>query len=145
MLDDAPTPHLIEFAFESQMSPDANPEALLQLARQCWKYNTRMGISGRMHLKGDRFEQVIEGVCAVVQPLAARILADPRHGLIRIDRFGSLAARHFAGWSVVGLAPEAAGDAAAPAPALSGDNVRALASWRHPPPAELPRLATLRF
>ena len=90
----------------------------LRLARQCWTWNTRMGITGELCLKGDRFIQVIEGRCRIVQPLAARILTDPRHGLIRIDRFGRLAARRFGGWSLRGMAvPEASPE---PVPAVWG-------------------------
>jgi hypothetical protein len=131
---------LIEFAFESQMASGLEPEALLRLARQCWTWNTRMGVTGELCLKGDRFIQVIEGPCRIVQPLAARILTDTRHGLIRIDRFGLLAARRFGGWSLRGMAVREARPE--PVPAVWGANVRALpTAGRRIPPADLPRVA----
>ena len=55
--------------------------------------------------------QVVEGRCADVLRLAARILADPRHGAIRILAFRALPARRYAAWTVsgfdLGAAPEA--------------------------------------
>ena len=112
---------LVEFAFESEADSDLTPADLLMLARACWQFNTRMGLTGEIRLQGERFIQTIEGPCAVVQPLAARILADPRHGLIRIDAFGRVAAKRFSTWRVSGFASPA--DAACP---LRAANLRSV-------------------
>jgi hypothetical protein len=103
---------LIEFAFESQVADDLTAACFARLARQSWSFNIRAGLTGELRLQDRRFVQVIEGGCAEVLPLAARILADPRHAAIRITALRSLAARRFAAWTVSGFdfgaAPEAA-------------------------------------
>lgn len=95
---------LVEFSFESEVpSGGLPPSALARLARQSWSHNTRLGLTGRLAFLGDRFESTIEGPCAFVQPLAARILCDHRHGLIRIVAFQPLAKRRHAAWELEGF------------------------------------------
>jgi hypothetical protein len=101
---------LIEFAFESQVADDLRPASFARLARQSWSFNVRAGLTGELSLQDGRFVQVVEGRCATVLALAARILADPRHGAIRILAFRSLPGRRFAAWTVngfdLGVSPE---------------------------------------
>ena len=75
----------IEFAFESQVADDLTAASFAPLVRQSWSFNLRAGLTGELRLQDRRFVQVIEGRCAEVLPLAARILADPRHAAIRIS------------------------------------------------------------
>ncbi|HVL19736.1 MAG TPA: BLUF domain-containing protein [Amaricoccus sp.] len=94
---------LVEFSFVSKVSPDLPTSALLRLARQSWSFNLKMGLTGTLRLVGDTFAEEIEGPCDVVQPLAARILGDPRHGAIRISAFRRLERRRHPGWSTSGF------------------------------------------
>lgn len=120
---------LVEFAFESQVATGVGPGQLIALARRAWSFNTRMGLTGEMRLEGGRFVQMVEGPCAVVQPLAGRILADPRHGAIRLIALRRLAARRHAGWSMVGFEAEAT----CPLPARRAANLHFIPSSRRPP------------
>jgi hypothetical protein len=103
---------LVEFAFESEAAEELAPEALVRLARQSWSNNVRAGLTGELRLERGRFVQVVEGRCAEVLRLAARILADSRHGAIRILALRALPARRHAAWTVKGFefieTPEAA-------------------------------------
>jgi Sensors of blue-light using FAD len=94
---------LVEFAFVSRVSPALPPAAVLRIACQSWSFNTRMHLTGELRFAGGRFEQVVEGRCSVVLPLAARILADPRHTAISITAFRPLAGRRFAHWTLAGF------------------------------------------
>ena len=94
---------LVEFAFESEASEDLTPEFVARLARQTWSSNVRAGLTGELRLQDGRFVQVVEGRCADVLRLAARILADSRHRAIRILAFRALPARRHATWTVQGF------------------------------------------
>lgn len=94
---------LVEFSFISKVQPGLPTSALLRIARQSWSFNLRMGLTGELRLIGDTFAEELEGPCDVVQPLAARILGDDRHGSIRISAFRRLSARRHAGWSTSGF------------------------------------------
>ena len=58
------------------------------------------GLTGELRLQDGRFAQVVEGRCADVLRLAARILADPRHGAIRILAFRALPPAAMPTWTV---------------------------------------------
>ena len=92
-----------EFAFESQAADDLTPETLTRLARQSWSGNVRAGLTGELRLEDGRFFQVVEGRCADVLRLAARVIADSRHRAIRVLAFRALPARRHAAWTVQGF------------------------------------------
>ena len=95
---------LVELSFESEVAAGGlPPAALCRLARQSWSFNTRMGLTGGLEHWEGRFRATIEGACAIVQPLAARIFCDRRHGLIRIVAFRPLATRQHQGWLLSGF------------------------------------------
>lgn len=94
---------LVEFSFVSRVPPGLGTSGLLRLARQSWSFNIRRGLTGTLRLTDRRFAVVIEGPCEVVQPLAARILRDDRHGSIRILAFHRIAGRRHAHWSTEGF------------------------------------------
>lgn len=120
---------LVEFAFESQVAAEVGSGQLMALARRAWSFNTRMGLTGEMRFEGGGILQVVEGPCAVVQPLAGRILADKRHGAIRLIALRRLAARRHAGWSMAGFEVEAA----CPLPARRAANLHFIPRSRRPP------------
>ena len=109
---------LVELAFVSRVAEGLPSSVFLRLARQSWSFNTRTGLTGELVLYGGRFAQVIEGGCATVQALAARILADRRHEAIEVTAFGRLAARRHAGWRLVGFEFEPPVVALQPPPSL---------------------------
>ena len=94
---------LMEFAYDSRVAAALPPAACLRLARRAWSFNRRMGLTGHLSLRDGRFLQVIEGPSEVVLPLAARILADRRHGSLTISAFGALDRRRYADWSMDGF------------------------------------------
>jgi hypothetical protein len=95
---------LVEFAFASVAAPDLPPSVFLRLMRQTWSFNVRAGLTGELRFEAGRFFQVIEGPCATVQGLAARILADSRHGEIRVVTLrGFDGPRRYEAWSFHGL------------------------------------------
>jgi hypothetical protein len=94
---------LIEFAFESQVADDLTSDGFARLVRQSWSFNVRTGLTGELRLQDGRFVQILEGRCATILELAARILSDHRHGGIRILAFRALPVRRFAAWTVSGF------------------------------------------
>lgn len=94
---------LVEFCFESIAATGLPSAVFLRLARQSSLHNARMGLTGRLAFDGERFIAAIEGRCDTVLPLAARVLADPRHRSIRTTAFRTLAMRRYADWSVCGF------------------------------------------
>jgi hypothetical protein len=94
---------LVEFCFESTATAGLPSAVFLRLARHSSLYNIGTGLTGRLAFDSRRFTATIEGPCDAVLPLAARILADPRHGHIRTTAFQTLAARRHLAWSVEGF------------------------------------------
>lgn len=94
---------LLVFSFESDASA-VPAAALLRLARRAQVYNACMGLTGRLRLDGERFVQTVEGPAEIVLPLAGSILADPRHGAIRVTAFGAIPARRYDDWKDEGFA-----------------------------------------
>jgi hypothetical protein len=94
---------LAEFSFESEATAGLPAAVFLRLGRRASLYNVRAGVTGRLRLQDGRFAGLLEGRCSVILPLAARIMADGRHGAIRTTAFGALDARRFADWAVGGF------------------------------------------
>ena len=109
---------LVELAFVSRVADGLPSAVFLRLARQSWSFNTRKGLTGELVLGEGRFAQIVEGGCATVQALAARILADRRHEAIEIRAFSRIATRRHAGWTLVGFDFEPPLAAPLPAPGL---------------------------
>jgi hypothetical protein len=91
---------LVEFSFESTMAENLPPAVFLHLSSQAGLYNAVMGLTGRLRLREGRFAETLEGRVEVILPLVARIMADPRHGRIRILAFRSLSERRFQDWQI---------------------------------------------
>jgi hypothetical protein len=126
------TSDLAGLSLESAVAPGLPLAALQRLARNTLAVNPRLGITGELRLGRGRFALALEGRADVLLPLAARILADPRHAAIRILGFGAIAERRFAGWRAAGfdLDEAAALRFAAPA-ALPGRSAPGLARRAH--------------
>lgn len=97
------TDDLIEFAFDSLVARDVPSSALQRVALGSLEANPRSGLTGELRLRAGRLSQVTEGRSAVLLPLAARILADPRHQSIRVLRLAPIGARRFGDWTVAGF------------------------------------------
>lgn len=102
---------LVEFSFESRAVANLPDAVLLRLAHGSSAFNMRKRLTGRLALCDGRFHQSLEGPTDVLLPLAARILADPRHESIRTIAFHAIAARRFPGWAVEGFEFENGGTA----------------------------------
>ena len=94
---------LVEFSFESRAAGDLAPTGASRLARQTWSSNLRAGLTGELRLEDGHFFQVVEGPCAEVLKLAARILTDTRHSAIRVLALRALPERRHATWTVTGF------------------------------------------
>jgi hypothetical protein len=94
---------LVEFTYVSNACRGLPAAVLMRLARHSWSHNTRNGLTGVLRFDGSRFEQTLEGPGSVLLPLAARILADPRHEAIRVEGFRAIPARRFANWTSSGF------------------------------------------
>jgi hypothetical protein len=110
---------LVVFSFESLLCSD-DRRSIARLAGQVWRDNLASGLTGEMRLAGRRVQQVVEGPCDVILPLVARILADARHGGIRITALEATSARRYHGWIFHGLT--AATDVAASVVSAEGDS-----------------------
>jgi hypothetical protein len=93
---------LVEFAFVSRLAA-LEERALARLVGAAWAHNIRNGVTGVMRLDGRSLRQIIEGETETILPLAARILADPRHGRVAVTAFGEIGHRRFGSWHVEGL------------------------------------------
>lgn len=62
--------------------------------------NWRLDVTGCLLFSGSYFGQVLEGSKPVVEALAARIAADPRHGRVRVLSESSSSTRHYNDWSM---------------------------------------------
>jgi hypothetical protein len=94
---------LVVFALESRSITGLPPAALLRIEDSARRFNERMGVTGELRLQGQCLTLTVEGAAAVVLPLAARILADPRHRAIRVTAFTCLPARRFEAWTSCGF------------------------------------------
>ena len=77
--------------------------AILRVAEGCRRFNIQSGLTGELRLAGASFSYVAEGACQILLPLAARVLADPRHRSIRITAFGKIDRRRFDCWKAIGF------------------------------------------
>jgi hypothetical protein len=109
---------LAGLSLDSSVAAGLPLAALQRLARHTLLVNPRLGLTGELRVERGRFALTLEGRADLLLPLAARILADPRHQAIRIAAFEAIAARAFVSWSVAGFDLEAAGSLrfAAPPP-----------------------------
>ena len=119
----AATGDLLEFGLDSAAARGLPPSVFQRLARYTLEANPRRGLTGELRLGDGRFSLDLEGRADLLLPLAARILADPRHGAIEVRAFGRIAARRFPGWRVAGFGldeAEAGTDALRFAPPFAG-------------------------
>lgn len=75
---------------------DAVPAILAVSRRNNW----RLDVTGCLLFSGSYFGQVLEGAKPVVEALAARIAADPRHGRVRVLSETSSTTRHYNDWAM---------------------------------------------
>lgn len=74
---------------------EAAVQSILQSSR---RRNPRLAVTGCLLFSGRCFAQVLEGERGVVDDLAARIAADPRHEGVRFLHRESRAEREYADW-----------------------------------------------
>lgn len=88
------------FLYLSRLASEGGTGVVPGILRHSRQHNNRAGLTGALLFDGSRFCQLIEGEAAEVQPLAERILADPRHDHVRVLCAGPepSGARRFKGW-----------------------------------------------
>lgn len=120
---------LVEFCFESRAA-DLPVAALQRIARHTVQGNRTAGLTGELRLEAGRFRQTVEGPCATLMALAARVFSDNRHAGIEVIRFGAIPARRFQDWNVHGFGLEqAAAFADEDGPVLSLNDYRSSIGW----------------
>jgi len=82
----------------------ADIESILQSARPT---NSQAGITGVLIYSDGVFFQLIEGEEALLDPLMRRIVADDRHGDVKVFRREPIFERNFGAWQMAYLAPDA--------------------------------------
>ncbi|WP_424933599.1 BLUF domain-containing protein [Amaricoccus macauensis] len=94
---------LLRLSFTSQVKGNVPGAALARVERQSSAHNRDNDLTGELHLLNGQFRQDIEGPRSLLLPLAARILADPRHESIEIESFGPIEERRFRNWRTFGF------------------------------------------
>lgn len=97
------------FAYRSVLSGGLPAAVVHRICREAQSFNTCNGLTGLLEIDGRDVHQRIEGPWAVVMPLAARILTDPRHGAIAIEAFEPIAVRAHCDWQWHAVGCEPAG------------------------------------
>lgn len=87
-----------EFSYKSRCSESLPDAVLLRIEQEARRNNLECGLSGEFDYADGVFQQVLEGPEGIIVPLAARILADQRHGDITIQSFKPISQRRFRGW-----------------------------------------------
>jgi hypothetical protein len=94
---------LLEWSFTSCACAHLPASVLALIERETWRNNVRRGLSGEIHFEDGRFRQIVEGPSCEILPLAASVLADPRHYAIEVLALEPIERRSFSGWRSFGF------------------------------------------
>ena len=87
----------------SMIAPDRTEPAIADIVETCLARNPARAVTGALLFTGTHFAQVMEGSAATLDPLLARIGADPRHARLTVVDRHPIETRRFADWSMVYL------------------------------------------
>lgn len=90
---------MLRIEFESTVSLSPNDMGLLDLVRECDRYNRDRIVTGFLHYDGKRFHQILEGPEDVVTSLFETLRWDPRHHEVQITNRSAIEARRHADFS----------------------------------------------
>lgn len=91
---------MIQVTYVSRTREPMGAEQLLDLLMQCRENNEQNDITGMLLYGNGTLLQVLEGEEAVVDPLVAEILDDPRHADIEVLSRKPVEQRDYAEWSM---------------------------------------------
>lgn len=91
---------MFHMMYASDAATTFNKSQLTALLARAREKNRRLGITGMLIHKNDRFVQVLEGDEAIVKGLYATISGDSRHTGITVLAEGQIAQRNFQDWSM---------------------------------------------
>ena len=92
-----PLQHL---AYISTAAPTVCEDDIRLILEQSRRNNPARRVTGHLQCHGGCFFQVLEGPAESLDELLAKLLADPRHGELKVLYREPLARRHFADWSM---------------------------------------------
>lgn len=99
-LDTPASPSLFQLIYESAASRPMAADDLKRLLEQARDKNQRLGITGLLLYKSNRFMQVLEGQEETVRTLYATIRADERHHDVTTLLTTAIFTRTFPAWSM---------------------------------------------
>ncbi|WP_157270829.1 BLUF domain-containing protein [Azohydromonas aeria] len=95
---------ICRFLYASRLAPGQPATVVGALLTQARERNRQLGLSGALLFDGEHFLQLLEGPAEVVDALARRIEADPRHTEVQVllhgaDAQAPLFQRWWGGWA----------------------------------------------
>ena len=91
---------MLRLTYLSQETSPLSAQSLLELLQQCHEKNPRLGITGILIYANGTFLQTLEGEETVVEELAAKIQADPRHQAFKVLSRDTVDRRAYDEWTM---------------------------------------------
>ena len=91
---------LVRLLYASRTADAVTQEVIESILAQSRKHNPELGITGILCHGGDVYMQVLEGGRAAVNGLYNTIVRDSRHREVMLLKYGEIAERRFAGWTM---------------------------------------------
>lgn len=100
---------LLQLTYVSRASGSLRPDDLSAIHLASERHNGRLGLTGLLLHRGDRFFAALEGPDRVLLRRMEVIIVDPRHHQLRILRERRVETRRFENWSFAALPDAGAG------------------------------------
>jgi Sensors of blue-light using FAD len=91
---------LVRLLYASRAAEPVTPELVDSILRSSHEHNPKLGITGVLCYGGDVYMQVLEGGRSAVNNLYNTIVRDSRHREVMLLKYGEIAERRFAGWTM---------------------------------------------
>jgi len=91
---------LVRLLYASRAAEAVTSELIDSILRSSHTHNPALGITGVLCYGGDVYMQVLEGGRTAVNDLYNTIVRDSRHREVVLLKYGEIAERRFAGWTM---------------------------------------------
>jgi hypothetical protein len=91
---------LVRLLYASRAAEPVTAELVDSILRSSHEHNPKLGITGVLCYGGDVYMQVLEGGRSAVNNLYNTIVRDSRHREVMLLKYGEIAERRFAGWTM---------------------------------------------
>lgn len=91
---------LVRLLYASRAAEPVTAELVDSILRSSHTHNPALGITGVLCYGGDVYMQVLEGGRGAVNNLYNKIVRDSRHREVMLLKYGEIAERRFAGWTM---------------------------------------------